>query len=82
MATLERDDFTCVICGATKDEIGRNPDVHHIVPVRRFIEAEAADKTDAHVPRNLVTLCVTCHRRADFGTPSKAELKRLVEEAK
>ncbi len=79
--TLERDDHTCVLCGATKDDLGRNPDVHHIVPVRRFIEAEAADKADAHVPRNLVTLCVTCHRRADFGTPSPAELKRLTRNA-
>lgn len=75
--TLARDDHACVICGTTKEEIGRNPDVHHIVPVRSFIEAPGADKTDAHVRRNLVTLCVTCHRRADFGRPSKAELKRL-----
>lgn len=81
LRTLERDDHSCVLCGATKDDLDRNPDVHHIVPVRRFIEAEAADKTDAHVPRNLVTLCVTCHRRADFGTPSQAELKRLTQDA-
>jgi 5-methylcytosine-specific restriction endonuclease McrA len=77
--TLDRDDHTCVICGKTTDEIGRNPDVHHIVPVRSFVNAPDADKTDAHVPRNLVTLCVTCHRRADFGEPSKAELKQLVD---
>ena len=81
LRTLERDDHSCVLCGATRDDLGRNPDVHHIVPVRRFIEAKAADKTEAHVPRNLVTLCVTCHRRADFGTPSQAELKRLTQHA-
>ncbi|MFB6353904.1 MAG: HNH endonuclease [Halobacteriales archaeon] len=80
LKTLERDDDTCVLCGSTKDDLGRNPDVHHIVPVRSFIEAPIADKTDAHAPKNLVTLCVACHRRADFGTPSKAELKRLVDE--
>lgn len=78
LITLHRDDYTCVICGKTKAEIGRNPDAHHIVPVRAFVEADHAEKTDAHVPRNLVALCVTCHRRADFGTPSKAELKQLV----
>lgn len=79
LTTLERDGYTCLLCGITKDEIGRNPDVHHIVPVRTFIEIPGADKADAHVPRNLVTLCVVCHRRADFGRPSKAELKRLVD---
>jgi 5-methylcytosine-specific restriction endonuclease McrA len=79
LTTLERDDFTCLICGVTKDEIGRNPDVHHIVPVRSFLDAPIAEKTDAHASRNLVTLCVACHRRADFGRPTKAELKQLVE---
>lgn len=79
LTTLDRDDHTCVICGTTKEELGRNPDVHHIVPVRSFLDAPVAEKTDAHVPRNLVTLCVRCHRRADFGRPSKAELKELVD---
>lgn len=76
---LDRDDYTCVVCGTTKDEIGRNPDVHHIVHVRTFIETPGAEKIDAHAPRNLVTLCVTCHRRADFGQPAKVELKQLVD---
>lgn len=78
LTTLERDDYTCLVCGKTKDDIGRNPDVHHIVPVRAFVEADGADKEDAHASRNLVTLCVTCHRRADFGRPSKAELKEFI----
>jgi 5-methylcytosine-specific restriction endonuclease McrA len=30
---LERDDRTCVLCGTDADELGRNPDVHHLVPV-------------------------------------------------
>lgn len=76
--TLERGDHTCLICGTTKEELGRNPVVHHIVPVRSFVETPGADKTDAHAQRNLVTLCVSCHRRADFGRPSKAGLKRLI----
>lgn len=80
LAVLDRDDHTCVICGTTSEELGRNPDVHHIVPVRSFLDTPIADKTDAHVPRNLITLCIRCHRRADFGRPSKAELKRLVED--
>lgn len=80
LTTLERDDHTCLLCGISNEELGRNPDVHHIVPVRTFVETPGADKTDAHVARNLVTLCVTCHRRADFGRPSKADLKRLIDD--
>lgn len=75
---LERDEFACQRCARGEDELGRNPDVHHIVTVRQFVEAAGADKTDAHVLRNLVTLCVACHRRADFGRPSKLELKQLI----
>lgn len=78
LKTLDRDDHTCVSCGATKEDLGRNPDVHHIVPVRRFLESPVAEKTDAHVPRNLVTLCIGCHRRADYGQPSKLDLKALI----
>jgi hypothetical protein len=79
--TLARDDHTCAICGTTREALGRNPDVHHVVPVRAFIDAPVAEKTDAHVPRNLITLCVGCHRRADVGRPAKAALKRLVAAA-
>jgi len=31
---LERDEYMCQACGATRGELGRNPDVHHITPVR------------------------------------------------
>jgi hypothetical protein len=71
---LERDDYECQICGKAKAEIGRNPDVHHIVPVRLFAEADGFTKTDAHFPENVVSLCVECHRRADFGLIPKARL--------
>jgi 5-methylcytosine-specific restriction endonuclease McrA len=80
LETLARDNHTCRICGTSKEELGRNPDVHHIVPVRTFVDAPVADKTDAHVPRNLVTLCIGCHRRADFGQPWKARLKGLISD--
>lgn len=76
---LERDDHSCMICGKTKADIGRNPDVHHIVPVRTFVEADGADKRDAHVRRNVASLCSACRRRADFGRPTKTALKRLVD---
>ncbi|WP_442928671.1 HNH endonuclease, partial [Natronomonas sp.] len=40
-------------------------EVHHIIPVRQFREADDADISDAHALSNLVTLCKRCHPRAD-----------------
>jgi hypothetical protein len=72
---LERDDHTCVICVATADELGRNPDVHHIVPVRRFVDSPTLTQRDAHTLDNVVCLCSACHRRVEFGEHSRAELR-------
>jgi len=71
---LERDEYECQVCGKTKAEIGRNPDVHHIVPVRVFADAEGYEKSDAHFLENVVSLCVDCHRKADFGVIPKTRL--------
>lgn len=76
-AALERDDYECVRCGTGRDELERNPDVHHIVPVRRYIEADDFEKTDAHSLDNVVTLCPPCHRRADFGHIEPGRLRTL-----
>jgi len=76
---LERDDHECVVCGKTRDEIGRNPDVHHIVPVRRFAESEDREKEDAHTLENVISLCIECHRKADFGKISAGALRRLIQ---
>jgi 5-methylcytosine-specific restriction endonuclease McrA len=75
---LERDGYECTHCGKTKAEIGRNPDVHHIVPVRVFARAEGYEKSDAHFADNVVSLCVDCHRKADFGEISKERLRSYV----
>lgn len=78
-AALERDDHECVVCGKTKEDVGRNPDVHHIVPVRWFVESEDHERADAHRLENVVTLCVRCHRKADFGKISADRLRGLIE---
>ena len=78
-AALERDDYAYVRCGTDTDDLGRNPDVHHIVPVRLFVEADGQDRTNAHDLDNVVTLCPACHRRADFGTVSRNRLRRAVD---
>jgi hypothetical protein len=59
---LARDNYECQVCGDGKDKLGRNPDVHHIVPVKTFENREAAN-----VLGNLITLCRTHHERAERG---------------
>jgi 5-methylcytosine-specific restriction endonuclease McrA len=52
---LERDDYTCQLCGATVSS--HTAEIDHIRPVRRFKRP-----IDANTFDNLWTLCTTCHR--------------------
>ncbi|MFC7075040.1 HNH endonuclease [Haloarcula halophila] len=72
---LDRDGNACVVCGDDADDIGRNPDVHHVVPVRLFAASPVLAVRDAHTLDNVVSLCPACHRRAEFGQFSRAELR-------
>ncbi|ELY60603.1 HNH endonuclease [Natronolimnohabitans innermongolicus] len=58
---LERDDHSCQHCGITREEIGHEPDVHHIKPVREF-----NDQQLAHTLDNVICLCRSCHRYAEI----------------
>ena len=78
---LERDGYACVICGTDAETLGRNPDVHHIIPVRFFAKSDSHDKTDAHTMDNVVSLCVGCHRKADFGNIPAATLRSAIANA-
>ncbi len=69
LQALERDDHRCQLCGITREEIGQEPDVHHIRPVREF-----EDITKAHRLENVIALCRTCHRQAEWGHISRAVL--------
>lgn len=60
----ERDEV-CQQCG--HDGSDRRLEVHHIVPVRVFRQAEDRSVEDAHDEDNLVLLCKRCHGRADHG---------------
>lgn len=53
---LKRDNYRCQVCGKSKAEIGRNPDVHHIIPIRTFENLEKGHRTE-----NLICLCPECH---------------------
>lgn len=74
---LERDGYECQLCGTTADELGRNPDVHHVVPVRAYDASDGHDIEDAHTLDNLVSLCPGCHRKAEFGVVGRDRLTAL-----
>lgn len=59
---LSRDDHACRLCGVSRDDIGREPDVHHIIPVRKF-----EDPVEAHYIENVVTLSRSCHVQVENG---------------
>ena len=75
---LERDDYICQHCGATADELGRNPDVHHIIPVRAFVETPVTTVEDAHYLENLISLCGSCHRKAEFDAIDRTVLSAAI----
>jgi 5-methylcytosine-specific restriction endonuclease McrA len=70
---LDRDDHTCICCGVDRDALGREPDVHHIVPVRTFADHPTATIADAHTLDNLVSLCPACHRSIEGRTPERRQ---------
>jgi hypothetical protein len=62
---LDRDAHTCQDCGATVDELGQEPDVHHIRPFRLFV-AEHGNDVEAAAEHangldNLICYCRSCH---------------------
>ncbi len=59
-----RDRFTCQHCGVHESQTGREHDVHHRIPFRRFGPGEYLQANDLS---NLVTLCRSCHARVDHG---------------
>ncbi|WP_435195600.1 HNH endonuclease [Natronomonas sp. EA1] len=62
---LDRDNHQCRHCGVTKDEIGQEPDVHHLTPIREFDNPQ-----NAHTLENVISLCRSCHRRAEVESIS------------
>jgi len=48
--------------------------------VRWFSDSEEHEKIDAHSIDNVVSLCIDCHREADFGKISTETLMELIAE--
>jgi len=54
----QRDDYRCQVCGIR--ETDREHDIHHKIPFRTFSSHAQANRLN-----NLVTLCQSCHQRAE-----------------
>ncbi len=66
----KRDGYKCQHCG--KEEGERALDVHHIIPFRACPNPDIAN-----LPENLVTLCPSCHRIAEFNVYIQSGLNGL-----
>lgn len=77
-AARARDGHRCRRCGAPERD-GREHDVHHLTPFRVF--GYVPGKNDlykvANQLENLITLCPTCHRRAERARGARGALGGL-----
>lgn len=65
-----RDNYRCQICGIL--ESGTSHDVHHKIPFRTFHSSLEANQL-----HNLVTLCRSCHRKAETAVRMRSGLSGL-----
>jgi 5-methylcytosine-specific restriction endonuclease McrA len=72
----ERDKHTCYLCGKTRQEIGKELDVHHLI---RFEDFE--DENDANQGINLISLCPSCHHSEEVN-PTIPRIVPLIRERK
>jgi DEAD/DEAH box helicase domain-containing protein len=77
-AARERDGYHCRQCGAPERE-GRAHDVHHLRPFREFgyVPGENRNDRQANALDNLITLCSTCHHRAEAARGTRSALGGL-----
>ncbi len=70
----ERDGFRCRQCGAPEGP-GREHDVHHIRPLREFLQLHGEDgRALANDLDNLITLCRCCHLQVEMGQAMQGAL--------
>jgi DEAD/DEAH box helicase domain-containing protein len=77
-AALARDGERCQHCGAGQRP-GRRHDVHHIKPFRTFGYRQGVNGAylQANALDNLITLCSSCHRRAEGEVRMRSSLAGL-----
>jgi DEAD/DEAH box helicase domain-containing protein len=73
-----RDGYRCRHCGAG-ERPGRQHDVHHLRPFRSFgwVAGQNDGYRAANELDNLITLCVSCHRRAELSQRTQSALAGL-----
>jgi len=73
-----RDGYRCRTCGAPERE-NQQHDVHHIRPFREYGYIPGANEAYLIANRldNLITLCPTCHRRAEAALGGRSALGGL-----
>lgn len=59
-----RDDYSCQLCGIHESDYKHELDVHHLRRVREF-----ENPRDANALDNVVSLCRSCHRKAEPYAP-------------
>ena len=72
---LERDDYRCRTCGSEAEPLH----VHHVRPFREYgyVPGRNRNYLQANRLENLVTLCPSCHRRAEEGQRTRSALGGL-----
>ena len=68
-----RDSYQCIICGISEQELGRQLDVHHIIPFRKF---GLENYKTANCLSNLCSSCPSCHKELEQLDP-KEQIKRI-----
>ncbi len=78
LAARVRDGYRCRQCSVPERE-GRAHDVHHVRPFREFgyIRGENRNDRMANDLENLITLCPTCHQRAEAARGARSALAGL-----
>lgn len=68
--TRKRDGYRCQHCGKRQKKKDMAFDVHHIIPFRTFgyKPGENENYKKANRLTNLITLCQSCHKKAEWGT--------------
>jgi len=64
----------CKLCGKNEEENGRDMSVHHIIPRKLFKKSTHFSLEDSNKQGNLISLCRSCHMKAENGSIKKCEL--------
>ena len=56
----QRDGFACQVCARNEEELGRQLDVHHMIPYKNFKSNIEANRLE-----NLISLCASCHAKME-----------------